>query len=802
MNSLLMDIRYALRGMRRAPLFAFSVSSTIGLGLGVLCSAFTIVNAYLLTPIDLPDPHALYELDWDTASTRRRAFGFGDYEALRDASPHFSALAAGRAVLAMHEGRPTTGLLVTGNYLQMLGGTTARGRMLLPSDAAVPGANAVVVLSHVVWRTQFGADPAIVGKTVTLGRGRFDVVGVLPPRFGLPGTETMGFYAPITMAAAFGVPEPWTEPDRPAFTVVGRLRADADATQAHTWFGAWLRQRFPAGSPSAPTNERVESRATRIPLTGSTVTLLTLLVSAFGLVLLVACANVTNLILARGFLRQREVAVRLSLGANRRRVIRQLVTEGLVLAVPAAAIGFALTLVTARAFPALIAGTFPDGIAPVEVFLIPLTPDLRVIGVLAAAAVASAVLVNLAPAFRVTRADLVKASKGEVALDIQRSRLRTALVATQIGACALFLVSATALIQESSRVATTDPGLPYDDVVDIRVAPRLRADVVSRLSGDPAVTRVAAAWKAPLLGELEPIVVQASGSRIEHAVGFTAVAPEYFPLFDIDIVRGRPFTPREADDNAAVALVSAATAARLWPELDPIGQTLDVAPTSIGAERQPPHARVRIIGITEDVTNGMLIEGRDLTCVYFATTPDAAGEMAILARGYGDRDALRAAVSAAVEAVDRDAAYRIWSLADMVGGMVWVFTAFSATASLLGVLGLVLAFSGTYSVVAFLVAQRTREFGIRLALGATVSRIVIAIVRDTLGTGSLGLAAGVALAFAVSQLVAGNIPIISPFQPAAYLIGATVVLTATVAAALLPSIRTARIDPSSALRVD
>jgi ABC-type antimicrobial peptide transport system permease subunit len=176
--------------------------------------------------------------------------------------------------------------------------------------------------------------------------------------------------------------------------------------------------------------------------------------------------------------------------------------------------------------------------------------------------------------------------------------------------------------------------------------------------------------------------------------------------------------------------------------------------------------------------------------------------MAILVRGLGDADGLRPPVAAAVEAAERNAPFRLLPLATAMAGMAWVFGAFSATASLVGILGLLLAFSGTYSVVAFLVAQRTREFGIRLALGATVGRIVTAIVRDMLRTASVGLAAGVALAFAISTVVSGNIPIISPFGPLAYTIGATVVLTATIAAALLPSIRTARIDPSSALRVD
>jgi hypothetical protein len=372
-----------------------------------------------------------------------------------------------------------------------------------------------------------------------LGRQRVTVVGVTEPGFGLAGEELIGFWAPLTMARAFGAADVWSNREKPSLLVIGRMREGSTERQVRAWLDVWLRQRFPAGSDSAPLAVHVDSRATHIPLTGAMLTLLSLLVSAFGLVLLVACADVTNLMLARAFGRQQEIAVRLSLGASRLRITRQLLIESLTLAVPASAVGLALTMVTARVFPSLIVGTFPDGF-PVEALMLPLDPDVRVMAFLFAAAVTSAVVVSLTPAIRLTRANLLRAAKGDGALGGRGSRLRKGLVALQIGACVLFLVSAMGLIDVSTRMVNADTGLSYEHVSDVYLAPRLRAKVAERLLSDPTVERLAAAWRAPLTGPMSPIGVVASRTRIEQTAGFLVVSPDYFPLFGIRIVASCP----------------------------------------------------------------------------------------------------------------------------------------------------------------------------------------------------------------------------------------------------------------------
>jgi predicted permease len=655
-----------------------------------------------------------------------------------------------------------------------------------------------------VWRTEYGADPALIGSSVTLGRRSFTVVGVMPPAFGPAGTQMAGFWAPLAAAADFGLEEPRREPDTARLWAVGRLREKGAEAQVSAWLEVWLGRRYKAGSPDAPRAVTLESLATMLPLTDKTLALLTVILSSFGLVLLVACANVTNLLLARTLARQRELAVRLSLGSSRWRVMRQLTIESLMLAAPAAALAFAMTLATARAFPALVIGTFPEGIGPVEVLLAPLDPDPRVIAFLCVGAVLAAIVVALAPAARMARLELSRASRGEAAWDTRRSRLRTGLVAVQIGACLLFLVGATALVDETRRLTDSGSGLSYERVASVRLPDRLRVAVATRLAADASVAGVGAAWEPPMTGPLPKVNVLASETRIARPSGFLVVSPEYFSLFEVHVVRGRVFTAAEGDDEAPLALVSAATAQALWPGLDPIGRTLDLLGAADSPQRRvPEHRNVRVIGVVEDVGSGSLIEGPDSTCIYFATGIRAAAPVSLLVRGRSDSVAtLRDSVTAAVNSLEPDAVYQFFSLSQMVGAAAWVFGALSTTASILGVVGLLLAFSGTYAVVSFLAAQRSREFGVRMALGATVSSIVGGMLTETLRTAAIGLAGGVVLAMGFARLASSILESVPVFAPRPYAVGMVIVLASTIAAGLVPAVRAARIDPSRALRVE
>jgi predicted permease len=800
LDSLFQDIRYAVRTLRRAPLFAATVAATMGLGLGMLGSAFTLLNAYLLKPIDLPAPYALYSLSWQ--------FRFADYEALQRETSHFSRVAAVRDVTVMQEAVPMPGLLVTGNYFELLGARPALGRLLRPDDAAVRGGAAVVVLSHHAWRSRYGADPSIIGQRVSLGRQRFEVVGVAEPQARLFGQEMVTFWAPLTMADVFPGANPFSEPQAASLVVVGRLRQEVNAAAAGAWLEVWLRQRFPPPSDAAPVAARLlDSLATRIPRDGPMVTVLApLILSAFGLVLLVACANITNLMLARALARQPEIVVRLALGASRGRVARQLIVESLVLAVPAAAAGLVLVMVAARVFPAAVLATFPAGSFQVENVLVPLDPDVRVLAFLAAAAVVSAVLITLVPTGRLASLRLAQASRGEASADVRGSRLRSGLVAMQVGACVLFLVGAGSLLAESSRLANPQTNLEYERVSLITIDPMVRGRLATRLASDAAVQQVAVASKPPLvMGPLPTTRMTASATSIAQNAGYTFVSPEYFPMFDIQIVRGRTFTPAEAVAGAAVALVSEATAAALWPGLDPLGQTLDLTQVPEGrADRRLPRGRVRVVGVTEDVASGSILDGGiDATCVYFPTSVQTASDTSFLVRARIDNvEVLGAAVTAAVNEIAPETPFDIVPMRTLIAGAAWIFQAFSVVASLLGLVGLLFAYSGTHAVVSYLVAQRRREFGVRMALGASGWRVVRGMLVETSRIAAIGLVAGLTIAAGLMRLGRGAIFIVPDLSAGPFVVGAAIVLVATAVAALSPLRRATQIDPAQALRAE
>jgi len=804
LESLWSDLRFAVRTLVRAPLFAATVVLTMGLGLGLVGSAFTVFNAYLFRPIDLPSPRALHRLIWETEVTRRQWFRLKDYEALQPEADRLAQLAATENAAFREEDVTTQGLLVSGNYFELLGARPALGRLLRPDDAAARGGNAVVVLTHNAWRSRYRGNPAIVGQRIQLGRQPFEVVGVTQPYANLAGQELVSFYVPLSMADAFPGRAPWSEPQAASLVVIARLREGVSPSSMGPWLESWLRRRFPPPSEAAPVAVRLDSLATRLPLDDDAVAMLTLIMSAFGLVLLIAAANVTNLMLARALARQPEIAVRLALGAGRWHVARQLIVESLVLAVPAAAVGLALVTGLARVLPSVLVATWPAGMEPIENILMPLDPDVRVIAFLAALSALAAVLITLAPAGRLVRMRLASASRGQASSDVRGSRLRSGLVATQIAGCVLFLVGAMGLVDQSSRLANPPVDLSYDRVSILQTdTAAVRARVAARLPFEPAVDQVAVSWRPPLGFSLRTTAVTASASNIGKEIGYMGVSPEYFGLFDIRILRGRTFTSPEAAARAAVVVVSKATAEALWPGLDPLGQTLDITESSARRPDRPlPHGRLQVIGVAEDVANGSMTDGIDASCVYFPIDAQGAEDMALLVRGRSDDpDALRKAVTTALDDVARETPIRLASMQSMIGGASWAFRLFSAVALTLGIIGLLFAYSGTHAVVSFLVAQRTREFGVRMVLGATVWRIVWEMLLQTSRTALIGLAVGLAVAAGLARLAVASAPILE-FSARPFVVGAAIVLTATIVAALGPLRAAARIDPAHALRAE
>ncbi|MFA5910555.1 MAG: FtsX-like permease family protein [Vicinamibacterales bacterium] len=799
-ESIVQDVRYALRGMRRSPLFAASVAGTIGIGLGILCSAFTIINAYLFKAVNLPEPQQLYALSWDTATVQRHEFSLADFEALAESNPVFSRLAAGRPVTTGQQGAQIFGHLVTPDYFGVVGGSAAMGRTITAADFAAQSDSAVIVLSHEGWRNHFNADSAIVGKEITLAGGRFVVIGVTPPNAVLPGDEQIGFWAPLLAAPVFGMADP-AQSDGHALFVVGRRRADVQVERVVAWFDTWARQRFPSGTAIAPTRTRVDSLATRIPVNRSTVTLFSMLTAAFGLVLLVACANVTNMLLARGLGRQRELGVRLSLGAARSRIVRQLIIESLVLSVPAAVLGLALTYFSAWVFPRLVTATIPAGAGTASLFIAPFDPDVRVIALLIASGFLAALLAGLSPALQLTRTSLIDAMRGTLGPNTRLSRLRSVFVAVQIGTCVLFLVAAIGLVAESRKMATVDTGLDYQRVLDLRTSDSVRAVIARELATRGDVERVAAVWRAPIVSTMQFMRVALPGNR-QQSTGFLAVSPEYFETMGVQVRRGRMFSELEALQDAAVVIVSENTARLFWPREDPIGQSLLIVPPANDTQRQPSHSRVTVIGVAEDVVNGTLLDGVARTTLYFPTTVTSPNVTRLLIRTRGDSAVALRSIAAAIEAAHPAASIQIAPLQERAALQVWSFNAFSTIAAIPAVIGVLLSFAGTYGVVAFVMAQRRREFGIRMALGATAGHIMKSVVGGTVRTAIVAAAIGLAATFGLIRGVSAVVGLVPVIDPWIYGAGTAVVIVAAAAASLLPAMGAIRLNPSMALRAD
>ncbi len=798
-SRILADIRYACRTLRRAPTYTAGVALTIGLGLGVLGSAFTLLNAYVLRPVAVANPESLFSLSWDTATERSQRFSLDDVDDLRGTAGLVGA-AAGQQVSALDGIQPVSGLLVTGDYFDLVRPEMVLGRGLLPADAAGDGAP-VVVLSEAVWRSRYAADPGIVGHLVTLGRTPYQVVGVMRTAAMFTGQESIAFWAPLPRSRDFGSVDPLKNRREAALVVVARAQGDAVAP-IRSGFDTWLRARFPESSGRHPVLVHVDPLATRIPLNAAAVTLFTLIVGAFGLVLLIACANVTNLMMARALARQSDVSVRLSLGARRSAIVRQQVIESLVLAVPATGVGVALVALAVTAFPQLILATFPPNVLPVDVLLMPLPIDANVIAMMATAAVAAAVVVSIAPAARMTRTDVARMARGDVSFDGRRSRLRSLLVSVQVATSVVFLVGAATLLIDSRRIADLDPGYRYDQVAGVGADASLRPAFVRRLAADPQVDSVAVASRPPLIGgPLAQLTVRTADAHVA-TVGFLVVSPEYFTVFDLHVVEGRGFTALEGRERTPVALVSAATAHMLWPGASAVGQTLDLGEATGRVRGGPAHTRVRVIGVVADVTNGMLFNGRDPSCIYFVTNPDATGDLSILVRSRTDANAIREPARRALDAIAPGTPLEFYAISGLVGTLIWIFAAFSTTAAVLGGIGVLLACAGTYAVVSFLVTLRSREFGVRLALGASGPQILGGVLREQLPTVGGGILAGIFLAAVVVRLFSGALPAVPAFDGLAFTVGGGAVAVATLLAALMPSARAARTDPAQALRVD
>jgi predicted permease len=538
---------------------------------------------------------------------------------------------------------------------------------------------------------------------------------------------------------------------------------------------------------------------------------------AFGLILMIGCANVTNLLLARGISRQREIGIRLSLGASRAGIIRLLLTESLLLALGSASCALVVSRLALSSGLNAVSTTMPAEVAE-QISLSAPAWDWRVIAFLLCGATVSTVLLGLAPALQAARLELVRTMRGEITHDARPGRARNALIAVQVGASALLLICAAVFLRSALAAAAVEPGLRVDDTLALEIGNEsARAAVLQEVTGDPTVAAVAAAWPSMLGGTLGVASVSGANTSSRLPIDYKFVSPEYFSLLDIDVVRGRGFAPAERTSGSGVAVVSETVARRLWPDRDAVGQTLHLEPATPrpgegvvdGPGRAGPagpllHARAfAVVGVVRDARVGVGLFQIGDAGLYLPIDRESP-ETSLTLRVRGDPEHARQRL---IERLARlDPAVSIRTLRTLVGIGAYILSIVFWVTAVLGALALALTLSGIFSVLSYVVEQRRQEIGVRMALGATTRSVMGLVLSQSARPVALGLLAGAGLAGTMaialmSTPAASQIgDTVRVFDPLAYGASLLCIVTACLLAASIPALRAARIDPMATLR--
>ncbi|HEV2491618.1 MAG TPA: ABC transporter permease [Terriglobia bacterium] len=854
MATLLQDLRYGLRMLAKNPSFTAVAVLALAVGIAVNTAIFTAYNA-ALRPIQATDPHRIVNIYHSTLKDHYGgAFSYPDYVYYRDHNAVFSSLiAASGAELALSDTANTSrsaapagggitalagirffqqvagtaefvrAAMISENYFSGLGINPVMGRTFTPEEAR--GAYPVAMLSDNFWQRRFNSDPAILGKTLKLNGKQFAVIGITPKDFMGTYENVQSVWLPLS---AFPLLEPGRDPfhnrDDDCCDLFARLKPGVTKEHAQsemTVLADQLRRTYTSGSKNnQPATITLTPGSPFGPGPSPEVkAVVALVMGAVSLVLLIACANVAGMQLARSAARQKEIGVRLALGASRGRLVRQLLTEATLLAILAGGVGLFFTWWAVRYLVSAISDALPAewGILSFQV-----DPDLRVFGYTLLISLIAGILFGLAPALEASKPNLVSVLKEEgttFGRHFGRTRLRDLLVATQVAVCLILLITAGLLARGSARAVRINPGFETKKVLGmgIEIPPGLGYDaaksgaierqLVDRLSAVPGVKSVSVG-RAPLAGGLRSTSVllgEAQKDSKERApvLNYSYVSPNFFATLSIPIIEGRTFTADEARSRANVTVVSQATARKLWPGQDPIGKhvTLD-ARDQYHDELFPAGQSFEVIGVTPDLRSAWLNE-LDPGYFYIPMPPNQYYE-SILVRTENDPDSLTAALGQKIKAVDPN----VIVYAETLDGLItnnpgFVFSRVGAIlSSIIGLLGLLLASVGIYGMVSYVVVQRTREVGVRMALGAQRGDVLRLIVRGSMKPVVVGLIFGVPAAGAVSRLLSGLLFGVSSLDPIIYL-GVSLFLASVAAlAALMPARRATRVDPMVALRYE
>jgi putative ABC transport system permease protein len=803
-DALLQDLKFAVRTLLKAPLVSGLAIVCLALGIGANAAMFSVFDGILIKPLPFKDPHRIVVI----AETNQRnsiddsPMSYPNFEDMRDRARTITDIAAftGRTLTFMDgtEAVRHQGAVISWNLFDLLGVAPAIGRNFRAEDDR-PGAPGTVLLSDAVWRARYHGDPSIVGRTIIVNDAPHTVIGIMPPRFAFP--QNGEAWIPISQVyhqearsarevRAYGRLAPG------ASFAQGDDEARAIAASLASQYGdneGWSARLMPLRDDLLPDQPKLVTTAA---------------MGAVSLVLLIACANVANLLLARASARQREMAVRTAVGAGRSRIIRQLLTESVVLGAAATPLGVVLTIAGVKLLDAGIPS--PDSLP----YYITWSVDARVVMYVVAIAVASGVLFGLAPAFQTMKTSLVESLKDGArgsGVGGQRGRFRAALVVAEVALSLILLVGAALFVRSFLNLQTASAGFDATPILTLRfympgdrykpegtIARRVE-DVVRRIESVPGVRAAAASNYIPLAfgGDGGGVIIDGRPSTPgeEPQVGWAGVTPHFLRTLGVSLRSGRDFTDAEGQSRARVAIVNATMAARFWPNKDAVGQRFRLVSEKNGDW-------FTVIGVAPDVARGF-IGSRPFPWAFlphpFGETPNTG----VIVNVAGDPTSVLPAIRREIRAADASMpVFQVQTMNEARERGYWQYRLFSWMFSVFGAIALALAAVGVYGVLAYSVSQRAHEIGVRMALGARSTDVVRMIAGQGLKLAALGVIVGAVGAAGVTQGLRTILFNVSATDPVSYAGVALFLVGVAMAAAWLPARRATRVDPIIALRAE
>jgi len=807
------DLKYGLRMLLRKPLLTIGISLSLALGIGANSAVFSLVDAVLFKPLNVGNPSRLVSIyTSDYSGAQYGGSSYADVTDFRDKTNVFESLAAfveiSTTLRSENQFERVHGLLLSPNYFDLLGVKATQGRTFLADE------DRTLVVSHSFWQKAFAGDPALVGKTVLLNNNSFTVIGVAPEGFtGIDLGRSPEIFVPMQMSTQLGF-EPGFTTSRAIrqFSIIGRLNPNVSKTQADASLNI-LAQQLAAAYPDTWKERNQQARRisvvaeyyARVPpearqiLTGLA-GLFTVLVA---LVLLIACSNISNMLLARATARQKEMAVRRALGASRRRLIRQLLTESLQLSLIGSVLGILLAPVSIK----LLIAWFLPASAP----SLPINIDInqRVILVTLAIGLVTGLIFGLVPALHASRADLLLAMKDEspgLRTGRRRFGIRNLFVMSQISASLLLLIVAGLFIRSLQKAQQVDLGYDVEHVLTVRpeagvldgrdTAPQLvfYQQVLERVRSLPGVEASSLADFIPSGGgrRFTTITVENYTPRPQEKMDVLngTIATDYFKTMGMSLLSGREFSDRDTEGAPRTVIINEALARRYWPGQDALGKHISV----VGGRPS------EVVGVVKNST-AYIFQQASEPFFYLPLLQNPSPGMTLHVRGKGDPMAMLPAVRNEIDAMGQNIMLQDpITLSDQLSESLIMLRIVSTLTGLFGLLALALALVGVFSVVNYSASRRTREIGIRLALGAQRVDILRMILKEALFLVLAGVAAGLFMAVASGRLLASLMFANSGIDTSVYIIVALMLIAIAMLACFLPAYKATKVDPSDALR--